>query len=300
MTSVTVETRSPGGLTLLDRAFQILELFDEESSALSQAQIIRATGLPKSTVSRLVRHLCARGYLVALEARTGYGLGPAAMELGRRAMSCFDLREIAGPWLERLSQVSGEAVMLAALDSSLDQVACVDQVPGREGGLQVFERVGSAFALNAGAVAKAVLAFMTPLQQDRVLRRRMPPITPATKCEPEQLREEIRMIQARGYAISHEETYVGVSGVGVPFFGPGGRVMGSMAIAGPMYRMPDETLRRWGRLLCAEMAQLSHRLGAPAEAVGRLAHYAESLATIEDGRHHDQTMGAWKVEPWGG
>ena len=75
------------GVGLLKKTFQILDLFIEEHPSWTQAELVRETGLSRSTLGRLVRFLCARGYL--LEQRGRYTLGFAAVDLGRRAQLQF-------------------------------------------------------------------------------------------------------------------------------------------------------------------------------------------------------------------
>jgi IclR family acetate operon transcriptional repressor len=297
MDQESADPRAGLGLVLLDRAFQILELLDAERPALTQAEIMRQTGLPKSTVSRLVRYLSARGYLVNVEPRGAYGLGPAAMELGRRALAHFDLREAAAPHLDRLSQMTGETVILTTYDQLTQHVVCVDQIPSRHGGLQVFERVGSAFPLHAGAVAKAVLAFLSPAQRDKILRGILPAITSHTITDKLALDRDLALSFERGYAISREETYIGVNGVAVPIFGAAGRLLGSAAVAGPVHRMPEDALTQYGQLLRHEMGQLSARLGATSSGDwGSFAYRSQPVGTratrrggrrVAGGRHED-------------
>src|SRR5262245_44109178 len=98
-TSVKVQ-----GVGLLLKAFQVLDLFSERQPTWTQAELGRATGLARSTLSRLVRFLCARGYL--LDHRGRYTLGFAAIDLGRRAQQQFNLVDLCMDLVEDLARAS--------------------------------------------------------------------------------------------------------------------------------------------------------------------------------------------------
>jgi DNA-binding IclR family transcriptional regulator len=230
------DTGSVQGVGLLVKAFQILDLFTEERPAWTQAELARETALARSTLSRLVRFLAGRGYL--FEDRGRYRLGFAAIDIGRRAQAQFSLVDLCADLLEELARATAETVILTAYDEAQSRVVCLAQIASRQSGLRVFENVGAAFPLHCGATAKAVLAFLPQNQIDAVLAGSLKPFNPdAPHRSVEQLRAEIEEIRKSGYTISHEETYPGVAGFGVPILAPNGRPLGSFAVAAPLQRM---------------------------------------------------------------
>ena len=259
----TLLDKPPSGVGLLNKAFQLLDLFTGDRPTWSQAELGRATGVSKSTVNRLVRFFCDRGFLMQLPGTGGYSLGPAAVELGLRASSQFDLGAAATPILEQLTRDTGETSLLAAYRPGRNEVICVAQIPSAHEGLRVFQSVGSSIPLHAGAVAKAALAFLPEDAIAAVLEAPLSRLTDKTITDPGVLAHDLGEIRARGYAISREETYPGVYGLGAPVFGAGGEVAGGIAIAAPLFRMESTTmLDHAGRVVDAAQA-LSQKLGAP-------------------------------------
>lgn len=248
------------GVGLLAKALHILDLFQIETPTWSQADLVRETGMTKSTVNRLVRYLTERGYLALLDGRGRYTLGPAAIDLGRRATALFDFREICQPVLEQLSQATNETVLLTSVVASGNAVRCVDQIESTREGLRVFEQIGAIFPLHAGAAPKAVLAFLDDAARTRYLTRPMAAMTENTIIDPVRLMNEIEDTRARGYSISREETYTGVAGVGAPFFWPDGRPAGSLAVAAPIHRATDEAIEIFGRALLAAARRIDSLL----------------------------------------
>ena len=254
------EILPPPGVGLVQKTLQILDLFQNDAPDWSQGEIAQATGMPRSTVNRLVKFLTDRGYLSLLEGRNRYSLGPASIDLGRRASAQFDFRGICRPVLEQLSQKTRETVILTSVVAAGNAVRCVDQIESTREGLRVFEQIGSIFPLHAGASPKAVLAVLEPDEQERYLSRELARVTEQTVTDAEILRLEIAETSARGYSVSNGETYEGVSGIAAAFFWGTGRPAGSLAIAVPSQRAADEAVQDIGELLIAACADLNARL----------------------------------------
>jgi DNA-binding IclR family transcriptional regulator len=227
------------GVGLLKKTFQILDLFTEQHPNWTQAELVRETGLSRSTLGRLVRFLCSRGYL--LEQRGRYTLGFAAIDLGRRAQLQFNLVDLCSDLLEDVAQATAETVILTGYDETNARVVCLAQIPSRQGGLRLFENIGNSYPLHSGATAKAVLAFLPERQVNAVLNGDLVPVNPASHVSAASLRKDIAKIRSDGYAVTYEETYPGVTGVAVPVLTPHGLPLGSIAIAGPAQRIDKKT-----------------------------------------------------------
>ncbi len=237
-----VKTDSQAGVALVAKAFQILDLFQPDSRTWSQAEIIRATGLNRSTVNRLVRFLAVQGYLTQMAQSGRYSLGLSAIELGNRANAGFDLRAICQPAMEELAAEVNETVVLSALDTGKMVATCIDQIEGRREGLRVFERIGSTFPLHAGAGPKAILAFLPEDLRINCIQGVLERFTANTLTTPAALSDDILQIRARGYALSDAETYEGTIGIAAPILGPADIVIGSIAVALPQHRATSDVV----------------------------------------------------------
>jgi len=237
----------PQGVGLLVKAFQILDLFTDERPAWTQSELARESGLARSTLSRLVRFLCGRSYL--MEQRGRYVLGFAAIDLGRRAQLQFNLVDLCHDLLEEVAQTTGETAILTGYDESRACVVCLAQIPSRHGGLRVFDNIGNTYPLYAGASAKAVLAFLPEHQIERVLAGPLTPFNSAFKTNAKKLRAQIAEIRSKGYVVTSQETFPGVTGVGVPILTPRGEALGCIAMAGPLHRMDAKAVARCANLM---------------------------------------------------
>src|SRR3712207_8743538 len=87
------------GVQSLERAFTLLELMAEDGGELPLSRLAIGSGLPLSTIHRLIRTLVARGYVRQLPSRR-YVLGPRLIHLGEFASRM--LATWAQPHLSRL------------------------------------------------------------------------------------------------------------------------------------------------------------------------------------------------------
>jgi len=251
---------APQGVGLLLKAFQILDLFTDQSPTWTQTELTQATGLARSTLGRLVRFLSARGYLLYQEQRGRYGLGFAAIELGARAQAQFNLVELCLDVLEELAQLTAETVILTGYDQARARVVCLAQIPSRHGGLRVFENIGTALPLHSGATGKAVLAFLPESTVKSVLDGDLTALNPAVKITVENLVKDIAAIRDQGYVVSRQETYAGVGGVAVPVLTPLGQALGSIAIAAPINRLDALTVASYAESLLKVSSQVRARI----------------------------------------
>lgn len=241
--------KAQAGTGLLAKAFLILDVFQPDKPVWTQADLGRATGMNRPAISRIVRYLDARGYLTQAASRGKYQLGPAAIDLGRRAQAGFDLVSLCHPMLLEIADKTGESVLLTEYNTAANNVVCVDQIESQHGGLRVFERIGATFPLHAGAAPKAVLAMVDPKIQTAYLALPMAAFTAHTVIDPKALRRDLKTTNTRGYALSEEETYEGVIGIGAGFVDHLGQPRGSIAVAGPRHRIDEKRSHEIGQLL---------------------------------------------------
>jgi IclR family acetate operon transcriptional repressor len=122
--------------------------------------------------------------------------------------------------------------------------------------------LGRSFPLHAGAVPKAILAYLPEAERDAILDRleSLPAYTERTVRNRTQLAAKLAAIRERGYAQSDEDFDASAKGVGAPVFGPDGVVMGGISVGGPSFRMDDGTLDRFAQLVIAAAGDISRRL----------------------------------------
>ncbi|MBU4466145.1 MAG: IclR family transcriptional regulator [Actinobacteria bacterium] len=188
----------------------VLRCFTADASALSAAQLAAQTGLPLSTMHRLLAQLTGFGLLERTPGHT-YTIGLRLWELGELSPLSLRLRETALPHMLRLYEATGENVHLAVLDGVTPEASTalfVGRVTG-QGSIPTLSRMGGRQPLHTTGVGKALLStrdeawlahyFTAPLQRET---------TRSITDEP-RLRDEIERARSRGYATTREEMTLG-------------------------------------------------------------------------------------------
>lgn len=244
---------------LLERTFALLDEFDAERPEWTTSELARAVEVPLPTVHRLLAVLRERGYVVRDERTRRFRLGPAARALGERARAGVELREVALPLLQLLARETDETALLTVPSTSDDSSVCLERVESVQP-LRLSVEPGRRLPLHAGASQKALLAFL-PEAVDRVLAGPLERLCRATITDPDALRADLAEIRRRGWAISLEETNVGVWGVAVPLLDRAGRAVAALGLAGPSARLSEGEVVRQVERLRAAAAELTAALG---------------------------------------
>jgi len=244
---------SADGVQSLERAFVLLELMAEAGGEVAISRLAADSGLPVSTIHRLVRTLMARGYVRQLSSRR-YVLGPRLIHLGE--CSSRMLATWAQPHLSWLVDTIGETANLAMLDG--DRVVYAAQVPSRHS-MRMYTEVGRRVFLHCTGVGKVLLAQM-PREAARKLlvRAGMPARTDRTVTDPDQLLAQLPSIAGQGYAVDDGEQEAGVRCVAVPV--PGGALAGAISVSGPAGRLGMEAVPRIVPLLQSAATALATEL----------------------------------------
>jgi DNA-binding IclR family transcriptional regulator len=222
--TATVDTVEPATPTaVIDRISLVLDAFDGPGR-LTLAQIVRRTGLPRSSAHRMLERLVQLRWL----RRSGrdYELGMRLVELGSLAVHQDRLVRAAGPMLGELHRATGLVVHLAVLDGP--DVVYLEKIGDRT----FPTRVGGRQPAHCTAVGKAILAYRDEdAEVDlRVGRTKYSISTGA------QLALELAKVRAHGVAFEREESLLGFGCVAAPIGSPG-EAVAAVSVCGPMSRM---------------------------------------------------------------
>ncbi|OBF49476.1 IclR family transcriptional regulator [Mycobacterium sp. 852002-50816_SCH5313054-b] len=208
---------------VIDRISLVLDAFDGPGR-LTLAQLVRRTGLPRSSAHRMLERLVQLRWL----RRTGrdYELGMRLVELGSLAVHQDPLVRAAGPLLGDLHRATGFVVHLAVLDGP--DIVYLEKV----GDQRVPTRVGGREPAHCTAAGKAILAYRDEdAELDLRVRRTKYSISGGA-----QLAAELAKVRAHGVAFEREESLLGFGCVAAPIGRPG-EALAAVSVCGPMSRM---------------------------------------------------------------
>ena len=213
---------SPGARTVSGRLAAILMTLGS-GGAHSLTEMARLTGLPMSTVHRLVGELASH-QLLRRASDGRYEVGPNLLRL--IGGGCVpDLEERAPLVLADLSEVTGRRARLGVLRG--DRVIYIEKRPGPDPATPWSD--WASLPTHATALGKALLAF-APRQSVVAVQRALALYTPRTISTPDGLHRELQLVRQTRCAHSRGELVPGDCAVACPVFGPGGTVVAALEL----------------------------------------------------------------------
>lgn len=216
------------GISVVGRAFKVIEVFTPLGRDLGLAEIARRTELPKSTVYRLASQLLELGILE--RSGTRYRLGIHLFEMGSAVSRQRRLREAALPFMEDLYEATHETVHLGVLDG--ENVVYIDKISGSRSS-PVTTRVGTRKPLYCTALGKVILAHSSRALLKSILEGPLVKFTPRTINNRNAIMREIAAIRSAGIAYDREEYSLGITCVAAPLLNQDGHAEAAISITGP-------------------------------------------------------------------
>ncbi len=219
----------------LERAFSILELFQNGKNELSLKEISDSIGLNKSTTFGLVNSLTTLGYLLQNEDNQKYSLGLKILSLTSAVKMNNILIRISHPYLEELSLKYRETVHSAKeINGSIVYIDKVDA----DTSMYINTQIGTKNYMHCTGAGKVLLAYKTEAEFDVFLTiHQLKALTYNTITNPTQLKEEMAEIRKNGYGCDDEEIELGLSCVAVPVMKSASTAGFAISVAGPTVRI---------------------------------------------------------------
>ena len=250
----------------LDKALGILEHFGRIRDEVNLATLAKQTGMPKSTLLRLLNTLKSHNFVNQNHYSRRYQLGWALIYLGKAAAQYYNLPAIVHPFLEQLAVQTGETTSLVVLDK--DHAIYIDQVAS-DNLIRGIPSVGSRLALHCTASGKVLLSGFSHKDFHRFLRTSVfEKKTDRTITKLRALSNEIRKVKRQGYAVDDEETEVGGRCLGAPIFDKEGRIVAAISVIGPANRIKKGLFGKLSIQVRKAAAQASAALGHEGKIAG--------------------------------
>lgn len=220
----------------LERAFAILELFQNNKSELSLKEISDSLGLNKSTAFGLVNSLTTLGYLLQNDENQKYSLGLKILSLTNAVKTNNILIRAARPYLEELSAKYRETVHSA--QEMNGSIVYLDKVEA-DTSIYINTQMGTKNYMHCTGVGKMLLAYKSDEELDAFLSKPLKALTFNTITEPKAFKAEMRRIRENGFGGDDEEIEIGLSCVAVPVMKSENKPGFAISIAGPTARINE-------------------------------------------------------------
>ncbi len=247
------------GIQSVSRAFRILSLFNQNTPRLGITEISRAMNLPKGTVHGLTRTLMKGGFLQQDPDTSKYYLGLKIYELGVILAATLEINlKSAGPAYQ-LTKRTRLVSRVAIWDGNS---ALVTLIIDPRSYSSFVHQMGPRVPAYCSAVGKVLLAFLKDEDLKAYLNQtELVPYTPHTITQKEKLLRELERTRQRGYSTDREETVLGLTCIGAPLFGGGGRLAASMSLSGDPERIHGKQGKGLVEVLLKSAREISRSMG---------------------------------------
>jgi IclR family pca regulon transcriptional regulator len=226
---VAVESGAADGdfVQSLERGLSVIRAFDADHPKLSLSEVAAATGLSRAAARRFLHTLVHLGYMHNHGGR--FSLRPKILELGYAYLSSLSLPEVAMPHLEELVEQVRESSSVSELDG--DDVVYIARVPAKRI-MRVTISVGTRFPAYATSMGRVLLAARDDEWLEKYLATvNLHGLTGHTITSPAGLRQELRRIRSRGWALVDQELEEGLRSLAAPIRDADGTVIAAVNIS---------------------------------------------------------------------
>lgn len=246
-------------LQTVSRAVAVLRCFEEGAARLSLAELTRRMQLNKVTVLRLATTLETEGLLSKDPATGVYSISYGLLSLGRALLDPAGLIAQAQPVVNSVQEMTVESAMINIRDGRHAVVVYEVLSPHP---VRYALGVGYRADLRFGAASLSILAFLASNECEALLAEPIPARADGSMATAKGIRAALDKVRRNGFATTDGQRVPDATGFAAPFFGPGGRVSGSLSVVMPASRAREKSHRkRCVEAVCDAAHELTRTLG---------------------------------------
>lgn len=210
------------------KALRLLDLVESFGAPVRFNDILKQSPFPKPSTYRLLQGLVNQ-QMLSFNADSGhYALGSRLIRLAHSAWQNASLAPIAAPYLDALSNITGETIHLAKLDNA--QVLYLDKRNAAKP-INMFSNAGKIGPAYCTGVGKAMLAHLDQGARERLCAQQsFYAYTPDTLASAADLLADLDQIKQDGVSFDRQEHEPNIICIAVPICGPQGDLYGAISI----------------------------------------------------------------------
>ena len=245
----------------IDRAVQVLDLLTQEPGGQTLAELGRRTGIPKSTLFRILTTLQIHQCVAWSEDDGRYRLGTHLWELGRSFVEQCEPYRVSEVHMRRLSEATGETVFMARLEGSI--MVYLRRVDGTKA-VAMMRNLGQSTPVYCTASGRAILAFLPEEEMNAVLDSEdITAWTERTVTDRSALKQCLCEVRRQGYAVVDSEFNRELLCISAPVFDHENRPCAALTLAMlSSQRMQTGLIQEYAVLVRENAMAFSRDLGA--------------------------------------
>jgi IclR family pca regulon transcriptional regulator len=223
----------------LEKGLLVIEAFDASRPRLTLSDVSKLTGITRAAARRYLLTLTKLNY-ADFDGRY-FTLSPRILRLGYAYLSSASLSVRVQPFLEQISEATGESSSAAILDG--DDIVYIARSATRRI-MSIGLGVGSRLPAYCTSLGRAILAHQPDEAIEAYLQRvRMEARTPKTVTDKAEFRAVLEATRVQGYALVNEELEFGLRSIAVPVVQKNGQVTIALNLSAQAGRVSADEMR---------------------------------------------------------
>ncbi len=221
------------------KALDVLDSFDKEAQEQSFSDILNKLGFHKSTTHILLKTLTEQNYLIYDPKAKKYSLGYKLLELAGRITYGRDIRNIAMPVMQDLSETLKEDVALNILVEG--RRVCI-AIAESQSFVRHIVPLGKALPLHCSAAGKVLMAHLGQEEIAGIVEKYgLQKFTPKTITSKKLLSAELKQVKKNGYGESRTEFGEEAAAIAFPVINGKGEIVAALSIQTTVNRLNEKT-----------------------------------------------------------
>ncbi|MEG1824586.1 MAG: IclR family transcriptional regulator [Cloacibacillus sp.] len=243
---------------VIERVFDIIELLAQAQEPMSLTDIVKRSGISKTTVYRLLQTMCSRCY-VEKDKDNCYTVGPKLIEAASCHINGLELQTESKPILAELRRRLNLSVHLGILDGhEIVYLEKMDIYPT----MRLYTQVGYRSPAYCSSMGKCLLSCLSGSELEKALFAcPFERFTPHTVTNFHDFKKLLKGVRERGWAMDDQEYLLEHRCVGAPVFDYRGDAIASVSASGTTAEITDERLPSVIEEVKRAAGRLSQRMG---------------------------------------
>ncbi|WP_052124072.1 IclR family transcriptional regulator [Ureibacillus manganicus] len=221
--------------TLLN-SLAVLELFTVKKN-WGVREVARQLGMSVTVTHRIMSTFEKKEYLIFNEVTKLYEIGPQLEKFSSEIRHKESFSKVIKSHMKKLVSISNETIFFTMREGDVGESVLIEE---SSNSIRLVFDVGESRPLHAGASNQVILANLSDDEFEKYISRKLPMRTDKTIISCEALKNRRKIVKEQGGLITHGEATDNVTGIAVPIFDANVEVVGSLAIAGPSFRISSE------------------------------------------------------------
>ncbi|OMP65984.1 IclR family transcriptional regulator [Domibacillus epiphyticus] len=245
-------------LSSVTNAMQLLRLFTKKQPELSITNMAKLTGIPKSSVHRLVFILAKEGFLSKNPRTNHYRLGLSILTLGGVIFSHRELYKEGFPIVKSIAETLNESAHICLMED--EHVVYLFRAESSHPD-RLLTQIGRKNPVYCTAEGLCILAYQDDKTIERTISGELYAYTPKTITNKQDIVQILSDVRDRGFCILHGSYYEHYTSIAAPIRDHTGAVVSSLSIVGHSSRLTGERAEEIALVMKNTADDISEHLG---------------------------------------